>query len=99
MSDAVRNPATSGSSTPSPNPPQTGGSAGAQEDQPAEPETQSFTIKSVNTGLLGKHVRETVEVDGKSYGPGDSVELTEVAHKSLVAMGVKFESDDKDKEE
>lgn len=93
MSDAVRNPATSGSSNPNPNPPQTGGSGETEKD---EPDTQSFTIKSVNTGLVGKHVRENVEVDGKSYGPGDSVELTEVAHKSLVAMGVKFESEDKE---
>lgn len=57
-----------------------------------EPETSKYTIKSVNTGLKGDHVRETVEVDGDSFGPGDEVELTEVAHKSLTAMGVKFES-------
>lgn len=93
MSDAVRNPTTSGGSNPNPNPPQTGGSGETEKD---EPDTQFFTIKSVNTGLVGKHVRENVEVDGKSYGPGDSVELTEVAHKSLVAMGVKFESEDKE---
>jgi hypothetical protein len=91
MSDAVG----SRSTTPSTNPPQTGGSAGA-DDQPAKPETTSYTIKKVNTGLLGKHVRENVEVDGESYGPGDSVDLTEAAYKSLRSMGVTFENEDKE---
>lgn len=76
------NPATTtGSSTPA-----------TTAEKQDEPETTTYTIKKVNTGLIGDHVRENVEVDGKSYGPGDDVELTEVAYESLKDAGVKFES-------
>lgn len=86
MSDAA-NPT---GSNPGLSPPSTGGSSGSAQDE--KDKITTYTIKSVNTGLLGEHVREDVEVEGESYGPGDEVELTEVAHKSLTAMGVKFES-------
>lgn len=85
---ALTNPTPSGT-----NPPSTGGS-----DKPKEPTTKEYTIQSVNTGLVGDHVRENVEVDGKPYGVGDKVSLSEVAHTSLKAAGVKFKGDTNDEE-
>lgn len=77
--------------TPGTTPPTTPPKTGGTEDK--APETKEYTIKSVNTGLQGEHIRETLEVDGESYGPGDKVGLTEVAHKSLVQAGVEFEGE------
>lgn len=80
---------------PTPTPPATGLST----DPPAEdqtPETKKFTIKSVNTGLLGEAIQERVEVRGHKnpYKAGDEVELTDTQFKSLKEAGVKFETDD-----
>jgi hypothetical protein len=77
-----------------PNPP---GSSQPPDGGTKEPETQEYTIKSVNTGLLGSDVKETVIVKtGKGkpdeYGAGDKVSLTETQYKSLQDAGVKFES-------
>lgn len=55
-------------------------------------ETTEYTIKKVNTGLLGDHVQEVLTVDDKDYKAGDTVALTETAYKSLKDAGVKFES-------
>jgi len=59
-------------------------------------ETTEYTIKSVNTGLVGDHVNEVVTVkDGKGkptdYREGDTVSLTETQYESLKEAGVKFE--------
>lgn len=60
-------------------------------DEEAETTTK-YTIKSVNTGLLGKHIQETVRVRGEEYKAGDEVDLNELQFKSLKDAGVKFES-------
>lgn len=70
---------------------------GGMQEPEEKQETAEYTIKSVNTGLVGKGIKETVTVKndkGKpdEFGPGDSITLTESQAKSLTDAGVKFES-------